>query len=372
MNLPFPITSPTLLIDEQICRANLKRMADKAKRNGLRLVPHFKTPQSIQIGEWVKDYGVKEITVSSLKMAAYFAEKGWEKIHIAFPFNPLEIPSLHELAKKQPLSIQLVNEETTLMLVEKLEYPISFFIEIDAGYGRTGVKVSDFGKIEAMLRLANSSDKLRFRGFYIHAGHSYHAAVEGLRVIHEQNKAALQMLKDKYRTEFPELITRTGDTPTCSMFDEFGDIDEIGPGNFMFYDLTQARIGSCRKKDIAIALAVPVVDIQKERGEILVHGGGVHLSKDVLIGPDGGRCYGEVVHLAEKGWEIAGDPSFLKSISQEHGIIKANDELMKKVKVGDVLGILPIHSCMTADCMGEYFDLSGNSLDHLKGRYFQY
>ena len=168
------ITSPTLLLDEKICRANLKNMADKAKRHGKKLVPHFKTAQSHQIGEWAKEYGITEVTASSIKMAEYLSDQGWENIHIAFPFNPLEIPRLNKLAATQSISVQLINPVTTQMLVDKLEHPVGFFIEIDAGYGRTGVEVSDFGLIEEILRTAKKSDKLRFKGFYIHAGHSYY------------------------------------------------------------------------------------------------------------------------------------------------------------------------------------------------------
>ena len=359
------ITSPTLLLDEKICRANLKNMADKAKRHGKKLVPHFKTAQSHQIGEWAKEYGIKEVTASSMKMAEYLCDQGWENIHIAFPFNPLEIPRLNKLAATQAISVQLINPVTTQMLVDQLELPVGFFIEIDAGYGRTGVEVSDFGLIEEILRTAEKSDKLWFKGFYIHAGHSYY--IKDIPGLYEQTRNALNMLKFKYNLEYPNLVTRTGDTPGCAVMEDFGDIDELGPGNFVFYDLMQVALGSCDREDIAVVLAVPVVDIKKDRKEILIHGGGVHLAKDVLVDSDGNKNFGEVVILNEKGWTIPKERSFLKSISQEHGIIQASAELINSVKVGDVLGILPIHSCMTADCMGEYRTLDGQLVDHAEG-----
>jgi D-serine deaminase-like pyridoxal phosphate-dependent protein len=115
-------------------------------------------------------------------------------------------------------------------------------------------------------------------------------------------------------------------------------------------------------------LAVPVVDIQRERKEILIHGGGVHLAKDVLLDTDGSKNFGEVVLLTETGWTILSHHSYVKSISQEHGIIQASEELLSLVKVGDLLGILPVHSCMTADCMGGYLSLAGKWIDHAEGR----
>lgn len=359
------ITSPTLLLDEKICRANIKRMADKAARHGLKLVPHFKTAQSHEIGDWAKEYGITEVTASSIKMAEYLSGQGWVNIHIAFPFNPLEIPRLNNIAEKQSISVQLINAETTQMLADQLTTPIGFFIEIDAGYGRTGVEVSDFGLIEEILLIAKKSGKLNFKGFYLHPGHTYYTP--DIPAIYEQSRNALSMLKNKYSTEYPKLVTRIGDTPGCAVMEDFEDIDEMGPGNFVFYDLMQEALGGCEKTDIAVCLAVPVVDIKKDRKEILVHGGGVHLAKDVLINENGLKNFGEVVYLDKLGWTIPEERSFLKSISQEHGIIKASDELLSKVKVGDVLGILPVHSCMTADCMGEYLTLDGKIVDHAEG-----
>ncbi len=364
MSFITQISSPTLLLDENICRNNLIKMSNKAMRNGMRLVPHFKTAQSHQIGVWAKEYGISEITVSSIKMATYFCDQDWKNIHIAFPFNPREIKNLNKIAKHQFISVQLINEETTQRLATELEFPVGFYIEIDAGYGRTGVDISDFGLMEKIFRVAKTTDKLNFKGFYLHAGHSYYE--KDIEKLYEQTRSALGMLKNKYRTEFPNMVTRTGDTPGCSVIEDFGGIDEMGPGNFVFYDLMQVALGSCLREDIAVALAVPVVDIQKGRKELLVHGGGVHLAKDVLLEPDGSKNFGEVVYLNENGWTIPTERSYLKSISQEHGIIHASEELLAKVRVGDLLGILPIHSCMTADCMQGYFTFEGKAIDHVE------
>ncbi|KEO72347.1 alanine racemase [Anditalea andensis] len=360
------VKNPTLILDEKICRQNLSNMAERAKKHGLKLVPHFKTHQSLLIGEWYKDYGVQEITVSSFKMAYYFKDKGFSNIHIAFPFNPLLISDLNGI-QDQSISIQLVNEEVTKALATDLTKETGFFIEIDTGYGRTGVPIGKLEEIDAILREASFSHKLKFKGFYIHAGHSYYADLEGIHKIQKEIQEAFRILKAKYKSQYTELVCRSGDTPTCSIMDDFEYIDEIGPGNFVFYDITQAEIGSCSREDIAIILAAPVVDIKKGNNEILIHAGGVHLSKDVL-NLNGHKNFGEVVYLNELGWEHPTAPSYLKSISQEHGTIHASAQLMDSIKIGDIIGILPIHSCMTADCMKEYKTLNGRMVDHLEGR----
>lgn len=359
------IASPTLLIDEKITRANLEKMAFKAQRSGKKLVPHWKTAQSRIIGNWAKDYGIHEVTASSISLAEYLSGQGWESIHIAFPFNIREIPRLNRLAANQSISVQVVNASTAKALAEGLTEEVWFFVELDAGYGRTGIQASDEAELEEILTHASHSQYLKFKGFYIHPGHTYYG--KNTQKIHEESQAELARMKAKYSGRYPNLVTRLGDTPGCAVMEDFGDVDELGPGNFVFFDLMQVHLGSCQREDIAVCLAVPVVDIRKDRKEILIHGGGVHLAKDVLMKPDGTKNFGEVVLLTEKGWDIPNHYSFVKSISQEHGIIQASEQLLNSVKIGDLLGILPVHSCMTADAMGSYLSVNGQQIDHAEG-----
>ena len=87
------IAQPTLLLDEIKCRNNISRMYEKALANNVVFRPHFKTHQSADISHWFKETGTSCITVSSVRMAIYFANHGWNNILIAFPFNILEIDS---------------------------------------------------------------------------------------------------------------------------------------------------------------------------------------------------------------------------------------------------------------------------------------
>jgi D-serine deaminase-like pyridoxal phosphate-dependent protein len=343
-------------------------MKDRADFYGLELIPHWKTAQSREIGLWAQEIGIRQITCSSIRQANYLADQGWDNIHIAFPFNIREIESVNKITESQSLSLQIVNLETASFLDAHLTNPVGFMIEIDAGYGRTGVHLSDSKLIESLLNLASKSTKLRFMGFYLHPGHTYYK--DDKKKIYEESVDALSSLKSRYSTDFPYLKTRIGDTPGCSVAEEFGDIDQMGPGNFVFYDLMQANLGSCQKSDIAVALAAPVVDVVHDRKEILVHGGGVHLSKDFITDSGGQKIFGEVVLFDETGWRIPSEVSILKSISQEHGLINASQELISNIKVGDLIGILPVHSCMTADCMGSFLSTEGVWIDHAEKKFY--
>ena len=72
-------------------------MAYRVRQNQVRFRPHFKTHQSAAIGEWFRAEGVAAITTSSVEMATYFAEQGWNDITIAFPANVREIDQINRL-----------------------------------------------------------------------------------------------------------------------------------------------------------------------------------------------------------------------------------------------------------------------------------
>ena len=72
-------------------------------------------------------------------------------------------------------------------------------------------------------------------------------------------------------------------------------ITEIRPGNFVFYDLDQLKIGSCQLEQIAIRLVCPIISIYKERNTLLIYGGSVHFSKDYIIENEK-KCFGYVYY----------------------------------------------------------------------------
>ena len=94
------IIEPTLVINQKICRSNIMRMAEKARSHNLIFRPHFKTHQSIIVGEWFRDYGVTAISVSSVKKAQYFSKENWNDSTIAFPVNPRETDRINGIRKE--------------------------------------------------------------------------------------------------------------------------------------------------------------------------------------------------------------------------------------------------------------------------------
>ncbi|MDX5483045.1 MAG: alanine racemase [Hymenobacteraceae bacterium] len=362
------ITTPTLLLDKQKAQQNIRRMVEKAQRNNVRLRPHFKTHQSAQVGEWFREAGVSVITVSSVRMAQYFANHGWDDILVAFPANVLEMESINELASRIKLHLVAVNIETVEALAKHLKHPAHLWLKIDTGYRRTGILPHDHADLDEILQLTDRSEKLTFEGFVVHDGHTYKQTdIDAIQTIHNTSVYQLHLLRDRYQKQFPNLRLSIGDTPSCSILEDLSGVDEIRPGNFVFFDLTQQRIGSNAYEEIALCMVCPVVAKHQERGEIILYGGSVHFSKDSLIQEDGSVVYGAIVELTENGWTAPVEGIELVSLSQEHGIVKASPRQFEKYKIGDVMGILPVHSCLTADLMRRYLTTDGEWLEHFSG-----
>lgn len=353
------ITKPTLLLDKSKCLRNIERMAAKAMKARIGFRPHFKTHQSAEIGNWFRDFGVSKITVSSFDMAKYFVYAGWQDILVAFPFNPLEINRLNELASIARMNILADNIEVIDSL-EKLEKKVGFYIDIDPGYGRTGIRSDQFQQIEDLLVSINKNPKLDFSGFYCHAGHSYKAKSRSEHdEIHQKATSDLLSLKKHFNAYNPQILY--GDTPNCSIQTDFEGIDEITPGNFVFYDLTQVFIGSCEESDIAVAMVCPVAGKYPETHEILIHGGAVHFSKEVLS-INGRQIFGKLVNFTQSGWSPMQAGSYITSISQEHGVAGLAEKTFEHTKIGDLLAFHPVHSCLTANLMKGYTTLDGQEI----------
>lgn len=341
-------------------------MAERARQFGVELQPHFKSHQSRAIGGWIAEEGVKAITVSSLKMAAYFADDGWEEITVAFPVNLLRKDIIKNLSKRIRLNLFVNNLESAEYLDKILKRPIGVFTEIDTGYHRTGIPYQNTEEIAKLLEFFKQSETLEFQGVYAHAGHSYHVqGKEEVSKIHQETVERLNSVKDRFEADFGPILISLGDTPSCSLTDNFSKVDIIRPGNYVFYDLVQAQIGSCNTDQIAVCMACPVVGKHEDRGEVVIHGGAVHFSKDFME-ENAQQIFGKIVPLHNEGWGEPLTDCYIKSVSQEHGIVHLSPEVLKDVKVGDWLGILPVHSCLTADLMRSYCTLDGYKLSCMK------
>jgi len=239
---------------------------------------------------------------------------------------------------------------------------IRVWIKVDVGGRRSGVPWNDVDRLASLAQRVRDGEHMQFAGLLTHSGHSYDAdGVAAVRAIHATSLARLFELQARLAGVGVTAALSIGDTPCCSVVSDFTGVDEARPGNFVFYDLTQVRLGACRPEDVAVVVACPVVGKHAERGEVVLYCGAVHLSKD-LLRVDGEAVFGYLAAWNDTTWERAETRAVLTSLSQEHGIVRLAPDLFDSLGVGDLVGVVPVHSCLTSDLYGAYCALDGQQL----------
>jgi D-serine deaminase-like pyridoxal phosphate-dependent protein len=349
------IDRPILFLDEHRCKRNIETMIRRANSAGAELRPHMKTHQSITVARWFRERGVQAATVSSASMAHYFAKDGWKDITIAFPYYRAMTESLKHLEDVCKIRLFINSVDDLDYLEKKLIHPFRFYIEIDPGYGRSGISYKNRSLINRLARYKSSSGQALFHGFYIHEGRTYQA--RGVNEIEKRITPALSILKN-LKSDFPDSVISIGDTPSCSVSKQLGVLDEMTPGNFVFYDYMQYQIGSCSLDDVALFAKLPIAQASNSADRTILNGGAAHLSKEYIRKPDI-PTYGRIVRISADRIETVGN-AHIRSLSQEHAIVEGLNNLPN---AETHVWVCPIHSCLTANLFSEYKTLSGETIN---------
>jgi D-serine deaminase-like pyridoxal phosphate-dependent protein len=344
------LKTPSLLLDVERVKRNAERMSEIANRNNGRLRPHIKTHKCIEVARIQTEGHNGAITVSTLAEARAFAKNGFTDITYAVPIERGKFEGAIEISRSGVKLNLLTDDAETVQELDKASrnagVKFDVFVKIDSGTHRVGVEPHTDEAI-AIPRQISDSGNLNFAGILTHAGHSYNATSKNeiLQVARHERDSMVE-LAEKLRADGIDVPTVSiGSTPTMSTIDHLDGVDEIRPGNYIFFDAFQATLGSCRFEDTALTVLAAVIHKDTARKRLVVDAGAIALSKDRgPVGLDPACGYGQVLDLegSETGMRVTG-------LSQEHGEIDANgSEMFHRFKVGDRVRILANHSCLTA------------------------
>lgn len=344
------LKTPSLLLDISRVRRNATRMSDVAKRNNARLRPHIKTHKCIEVARIQTEGHDGAITVSTLAEARAFAKNGFSDITYAVPIDQGKFDDAIEILKSGvKLNLLTDNAAAAKALDEaagKAGVKFDVFLKIDCGTHRVGVE-PDSAEATEIPRQLSDAKNLNFAGILTHAGHSYdQKSKDGIIAVAQSERDVMVAHASRLRGDGITVPTvSVGSTPTMSLVDHLEGVDEIRPGNYIFFDGYQATLGSCSFADTALTVLAAVIHRDERRRKLVIDAGGIALSKDRgPVGLDPSCGYGHVLDLDanETGMRVTG-------LSQEHGEIDAGDsEAFDRFNVGDRVRILANHSCLTA------------------------
>ncbi|MDN5355721.1 MAG: hypothetical protein PWQ43_663 [Rikenellaceae bacterium] len=353
----YPYT-PKLIIDNKKVKKNISNIINKATGWDVRLRPHYKTHQSEVVSYIFEQAGISTITTSSIDMTYRYINDIINDIFMAIPINIYSLDRLDFILNDEYLDrfiVSIDSIEAFRHLVPYLDNRKLFFaIEIDCGYHRSGIDIEQDNKIyEIVAETMQRKLTDKFYGIFSHFGQAYNLVTdEQLYELNYENISKLSKVKRLIESMLDRsIVLSIGDTPSLRIYNKelLNNVDEIRPGNFVFYDAMQYLLGNCSLDEIAAFLYSPIISMHPERSELIIHGGAVHLSKDSVI-DDGKVKYGLVgTWDLDKITLIPG--AYVKSLSQEHGIVVMDKKYIKNLNIGDHLAIIPVHSCLAMDAM---------------------
>ncbi|MDI1243147.1 MAG: alanine racemase [bacterium] len=342
------LTTPSLILDVGRVRANAARMTAIVNRQNVRLRPHIKTHKCIEVARIQTADHSGAVTVSTLAEARAFAANGYNDITYAVPIEPGKFGEVVSMVR-EGVDLKVITDDPSTPaglneVAARRGATVGVFLEVDCGDHRSGVQ-PESGQAMEIPRAISDASSLSFAGLLTHGGHSYGAkTIDEVKAIARQERDVVVDLAGRLRSEGIDVPTVSiGSTPSISHADDLTGVDEVRPGNYIFYDAFQATIGSCWFDDCALTVLAAIVHRSDEK--IIIDAGAIALSKD--RGPvdrDPGCGYGRVLDLDgnDLGLRVAG-------VSQEHGMIPVADpDLLEKLNVGDRVRVLANHSCISA------------------------
>ncbi|MBA4866976.1 alanine racemase [Streptomyces sp. PSKA54] len=319
--------APIVLVD--VMQGNIDRVQGFADQQNLKVRPHIKTHKCVEIGRRQIEAGAVGITAGNVGEAEVFAAAGFDDIFLAYPIwaAGTKRARIRRLAESARLRVGVDNVAAIEALADAMgDEPerLQVVIEVDCGARRSGAPPEAAGD----LALAARKRGLVPAGVFTYPGHGCAGRDARRRAAQDQEAALTTAVRSLEGVGVTAEVVSAGSTPTLE-FATSGVITEIRPGEYVFGDLNNARLGACTEDQIALFVAGTVVS-DWVPGQVIVDVGNKALSKEGS--PEIG--YGG----------IAGTKAVLSKVNEYHGFLPLPDGEFRP-SVGTVVPVVPNHVC---------------------------
>ena len=331
------LETPAVVVDLDVVEGNVRRMADRAGRNGVRLRPHAKTHKIPELARLQLAAGAAGISLAKIGEAEVFADAGFADVFLAYPVvGPEKARRLLTLSDRMRLAIGADSVEGATSVGDVFAAAgrrIDVLLKVDCGYHRVGVAPE---KAAAIAKRLADLPGIALRGIFTHAGQAYLASGRAeIEEIARREGEILVSAAGMIRAEgLPVDEVSVGSTPTARTAMTVPGVTECRPGNYVYHDASQVTLETCRVEECAMTVIATVVSVPSP-GRAVLDCGSKTLSSDPL------RPRGE-----GHGW-ILGRKSRLQKLSEEHGVVGV--EPGETFRVGERVRVLPNHACVVSN-----------------------
>jgi D-serine deaminase-like pyridoxal phosphate-dependent protein len=331
---------------------NITGMQARANAAGVRLRPHAKTHKSPDIAHRQIDAGAAGICCAKLGEAEVFAAANILDIRIPYPVNPVNATRVIALAERIRLSIIVDDLEVARGWSHAMAWSgrtLDVLVKVDVGFHRCGVD-PDSPTVVDMIRRVADLKNLRFAGLLSHAGHAYlaksPAEVETIATREIDILTALASQLREGGTAVEEISV--GSTPTARLIGRQSGATEMRPGNYVFFDRTQAGLDAASFDDCSQFIVSTVVS-RPAPDRVIFDAGAKTLTTDGVRGFNGETGYGLVYPSLDA---TTPDHSIaIERLSEEHGTAKV--PVSCALRPGDRVKIIANHACVVTNLTDE-------------------
>ena len=338
------IDTPALVLDLDKLDANLTKMSDFMSGVDADLRPHIKTHKCPVLAQKQVAAGAIGVTCAKVGEAEVMAKAGIADILIANQvISPGKIMRLLDLLNISDVKVAVESLENVAALNEAAKSrktTLKVLIEVDVGMHRCGVATGD--EAVALAKKIDAMKHIELAGVMGYEGHIIFTFDRDERVklgtgCMEELVAVKATLE---KAGFPIPIVSGGGTGTFDIASKVPGVTEVQAGSYLTMDATYGYLNLGFEQAVTLVTTV-----------IAVHG-------DHVILDCGMKSITSEFGMPQP---VGLDGASLGSLSEEHGHL--NMEGKTKLKVGDVVELIPTHGCTTINLHDRFYPVRNDVVE---------
>jgi D-serine deaminase-like pyridoxal phosphate-dependent protein len=343
------LPTPTAIIDLDCLEANIRSMAERAKRKEIKLRPHIKTHKMPIIAKMQLEAGAIGVTCAKVTEAEVMIQAGIKDILIAFPVvGDYQVGKIIDFIKA---GAQVTVAFDSYYGAQKLhaaamqnDLVIDLYLIINSGGDRDGVKPG-----EEALALANETRDLqhvRIKGIMTHEGHVRKAShLDELReMVLGAGRRMVETAELLREHGYPIQEVSMGSTPACRSEIAVEGITEWRPGTYVFNDVHEFILATAIE-ECALSILATVVSHPAPGRYILDSG-----SKTLTADKPRTNGYGFIKQAPH---------AVIERLNEEHGVVITKEE---DLHIGQRVEVIPNHVCPVVNLMEKVYVVRGNEV----------
>lgn len=344
------IDTPSLVLDIDIFKGNVRDLLQFCSANGVSLQPHAKTHRTPQLGLLQQELGCDGVCVAKLGEAEGFAQAGIKKITVAYPILGLnKVERARVLATSIDLTLavdSVIGAESIGEVFTQHSQVCPVLLIIDTGLGRDGVLPENAPSIAKAIHAVPG---VKVVGIMTHEGIVYAASDYNSMIAIAKQISEMMVEVGNTITKAGVDISRVsmGSSASARVAAMVPGVNQIRPGIFSFNDLGQIALGNATFETCAVRVLSTVVS-RPTPDTAVIDAGSKSLSADLLPAKEHRDEYpGHGLIIGKAGWII-------ERLSEEHGMLKwMGQGTPQDLKIGEQIQIIPNHVCTTFSSLNE-------------------